>query len=211
MSASGRRLAAYFDKAFLCFLETLPDAMVLSDHDGRIVLVNANTENLFGYHRDELVGKKVEMLVPPRQRARHRQHRTVYYADPSSRLLGIGRDLRACHKDGTEFSVEISLSPLEIKGDLFVWSAIRSITERERLLKDLRAVLSDVRVFGGMLSICAWCKKIRDERGSWQPLESYIESRSETKFTHGLCEDCLQKLNPLSKACKDSSRSPSSP
>jgi PAS domain S-box-containing protein len=197
MSATARTLLASFDKEFLHFLETLPDAMVLSDGEGQIVLVNTNTEKLFGYHRDELQGRKVEILVPARLRPRHRRHRAAYYTDPTIRHLGIGRDLSARHKDGTELPVEISLSPVEIKGNLFIWSAIRNVSEREHSIAKLRVALNGMRIPGGMISICAWCKRIRDEGGSWQPLESYIGSRTETRFTHALCEECMQKLNPV--------------
>jgi PAS domain S-box-containing protein len=200
MDTTSRMLTEYFDRGFLNFLETVPDALVLSDRAGCIVLVNTNAKNLFGYSGDELLGEKVEILVPPRLRAHHRRHRAAYYADPSIRLVGIGRDQSGYRKDGTEIPIEISLSPVKIRGNLFVWSAIRSVSEREHSINELRAALNEVKVLTGLISICAWCKRIRDERGTWQPLESYIQSRSETKFTHGLCEDCLEKLNPCASS-----------
>jgi PAS domain S-box-containing protein len=124
--------AAYIGEKFLHFIETVPDAMILSNQKGRIILANTNTERMFGYSRDELVGKEVEILVPERFRTRHREDRAAFYADPRIRRMGVGRDLWACGKDGAKFPVEISLSPVEIRGKTLVWSAIRNISDRER-------------------------------------------------------------------------------
>jgi PAS domain S-box-containing protein len=178
-------------------LETVPDAMVLSDDDGRIARVNGNAETLFRYSRDELVGKKVEVLVPLRFRARHRRHQAKYRMNPRVRPMGGGGlHLFGRRKDGTEFPAEIFLSPMQMGGKTFVWSAVRDVSEREHLIDQLRLALDDLKLLRGLLSICASCKRIRDERGSWQQMESYIQSHSEAKFTHGLCEDCVRKLYP---------------
>jgi PAS domain S-box-containing protein len=109
---------AYIEGKFLDFVETVPDAMILSDHQGRITLVNGNTEQMFGYSRNELLGKKIEILVPDRLRSRHRRDRAVYYSEPSVRPMGVGQALCACGKNGAEFPVEISLSPVEIRAAL---------------------------------------------------------------------------------------------
>ena len=189
--------AASFDENSLQFLESVPDAMILSDRTGQIVLSNTNTERMFGYSSEELVGKEIEILVPERLRALHRGHRAVYYADPCIRRMGVGRDLCACGKDGVEFPVEISLSPVEIRGKAFVWSAIRNISDRDRSVAQLLAELEKKGlILGGLISICAWCKRIQDQGGLWQQLERYIESHSHAKFSHGICPDCLEKLEP---------------
>lgn len=177
-------------------LETIPDALVLSDSDSRIVIVNSNSEKLFGYDREELLGKKVEVLVPARFRARHRSFHGRYNANPTVRLMAAGFRLFGRRKDGTEFPAEITLGPAQIDDKRFVWSAVRDVSERERLITELRGALEEVNKLRGLLSICAACKRIRDERGAWQPLESYIQSHSEAKFTHGLCADCMRKLYP---------------
>jgi PAS domain S-box-containing protein len=189
--------AASIDHNFWDFLESVPDAMMLSDHWGRIIWVNANAERMFGYSRDEIINKNVEVLVPDRFRTRHREYRATYYANPHTRPMGAGRDVWARRKDGVEVPVEINLSPVEIAGNTLVWSAIRNTSDRERSIARLRAGMENRRLgLTGLISLCAWCQRVRDEAGLWQQLEGYVQSHSEAKFTHGICEDCLKKLDP---------------
>jgi len=119
-------------------LESIPDAMVVVNQQGVIVQINSQTEGMFGYTRDELVGQRIEILVPERQRMSHDQHRADYHAQPRIRRMGSGLDLRGRRRDGSELPVEISLSPIQSGDSTFVLTAIRDITDRKRIEEDLR-------------------------------------------------------------------------
>jgi PAS domain S-box-containing protein len=124
-----RKLA---EEKFRGLLEAAPDAIVIVEENGRIVLINVQAERMFGYARAELIGQPVETLIPERTRLQHRGNRAEYFKDLRSRPMGAGLELFCRRKDGTEVPVEISLSPLRTDQGILVSSAIRDISERRR-------------------------------------------------------------------------------
>jgi protein-histidine pros-kinase len=124
---------------FRTILESAPDAMIIIDDRGKIAVVNGQAETMFGYARDEMLGQTVEMLLPERLRERHVKNRAAFAEDPRLRPMGAGLDLEARRKDGSEFPVEISLSPVQSAGRRFVSSVIRDVTERKRMEDEIIA------------------------------------------------------------------------
>lgn len=130
--------AAGDDARFRALLESAPDAMVIVTRQGEMVLVNSQTERLFGYSREEMLGKPVELLIPERFRERHVGDRHGYFGEPHVRPMGASLDLYALHKKGHEFPVELSLSPFESEDGLLVSASIRDVTDRKRIQTALR-------------------------------------------------------------------------
>jgi PAS domain S-box-containing protein len=145
------------EQKFRALLEAAPDAMIIAGRDGRIVLVNAQAEKVFGYARNELLGERVERLIPERFRGGHVAHRERYAREPRARGMGSQLELFGVRKDGSEFPVEISLSPIDTEDGLLISTAIRDITERRQTEHAARLaserLLSAVESFHGALSL----------------------------------------------------------
>ena len=118
------------EERFRLVIEACPSGMLIADQSGAIQLVNAKIEQMFGYSRDELLGRSVDMLVPHKFRGGHRRNREHYFDAPETRAMGVGRDLRGVRKDGTEFPVEIGLNPIHTDDGILVLSVVVDITER---------------------------------------------------------------------------------
>jgi PAS domain S-box-containing protein len=125
---------------FRGLLDAAPDAMVIVDRQGRIVLANRQAQTVFGFTPEELLGQPVEMLLPEAYRAVHHRHRADYHASPRTRPMGAGMELLARRRDGAEFPVEISLSPIETDRGMLVIAAVRDITERKRAEAHMQAL-----------------------------------------------------------------------
>lgn len=126
------------NEQFRLVVESAPNSMVLVDYSGHIVMVNRQTEVLFGYKRNELVGQKVELLIPARLQKYHPSLREKFYAHPQARPMGAGRDLYGVRKDGKEIPIEIGLNPLEKNESHFVLASIIDITERKKTEEEIR-------------------------------------------------------------------------
>jgi PAS domain S-box len=136
----------------ISLFENATEGIILTDHQGKIVLVNPAAERTFGYDKSELIGNTIEILIPQHVRAKHEQLRQEFYQNPQNRVMGHGRDLYACKKDGTDFPVEVSLSHYRRNDELFVIAFIIDITFRKQIeenmlrqQKELERVTSDIR------------------------------------------------------------------
>lgn len=119
------------EEKFRLAVESAPSAMIMVDDEGKIVLANAETERMFGYSRHDLIGRSIELLVPPRLRESHPRHRDAFRTKPEARAMGAGRDLYGLRKDGSELPVEIGLNPIETREGVFVLAAVVDIAERK--------------------------------------------------------------------------------
>lgn len=191
------------EKRFKDFLESAPDAMVIVNERGEIVLVNSRTESLFGYVREELIGKTVELLIPGRFRGAHLGYRLNYFSEPSARPMGVGLELYGLRKDGSEFPVEISLSPIRTEEGTLVTSAIRDITERKRAgeqLKKSEKLFAEAQEIG---HVGSWEWDIAADKVSWSDALYRIYGLSPQSF-HATYQGFLDRVHPDDRAFADS-------
>jgi PAS domain S-box-containing protein len=193
---------------------TAPDAILVVNAGGRIVLANKAAVEMFGYTAEELDGMSVEGLMPERSRKEHREHRDHYSHFPRKRAMGTDLNLVGRRKGGQEFPVDIMLSPLRLGSEMAVISIIRDITEQrarelanQKLLRELQHDEQKLSTLTGLLPICAWCKKIRDDDGYWKKVEEYFQEHSDLDFTHGICPGCSEKLSSRKKSARMVTRS----
>ena len=158
------------DALFRTLVQFAPDSFILTDRHGTIVYANAQSELLFGYSRDELVGMPVDALVPEATRPHHVDDRDQYFADPQPRPMGIGLDLAARRRDGSEVPVEISLSPVYTDADRYVVATVRDVSERRRMEDAVRTSEERYRLLADNAEDVVY----RISLSAWPPCFEYV-------------------------------------
>ena len=206
------------ERRFRQMLEGAPNGMVMVGRDGYIVLANAQMEKLFGYPKAELLGRPVDMLVPERLRGQHAAHRDRFFASPEVRSMGAGRDLFGLRKDGTEFPVEIGLSPVHTEAGLFVLASVIDITERRRAEDGLKKSQRELRLLTGRLLRAQEMERRRIARELHDDLSQNLallsvelellgqESSQESDGSGGRMDELSARVKQLASSVHDLSR-----
>ena len=183
-------------KLFSQAVEMAMDGIQITDLDGYMVYSNKAVETIYGFPLEELIGKHVNEL-----NAEPRFAQDVII--PAIKATGCWNgELMVIHKEGREFPIWLSASMVMGENDqpVAMVGVIRDMTrrkqaekEKEVLISELQEALSKIKTLSGLLPICAWCKKIHDDKGYWKKVETYVEEHSDASFTHGICPECLKK------------------
>jgi PAS domain S-box-containing protein len=182
-------------------VESSEDAIIGKMLDGTILSWNAGAEKMYGYKAEEVKGKSISIVIPP---YRPEELPQLYERIKAGEKIDWYETVRI-RKDGRAMDVSLTLSPIkDAAGKVVGISAIehditlrkREEEERIRLIGELTEALGNIKTLRGLLPICASCKKIRDDRGYWQKVESYISDHTQAEFTHGICPECLRRLYP---------------
>ncbi|MFZ2445612.1 MAG: PAS domain S-box protein [Syntrophobacteraceae bacterium] len=193
-----RKRAREVRNRLAAIVEGSEDAIISKTLDGTITSWNGGSEIVYGYSAEEAVGRPINLLIPP---DRGDEMRDVLEKIARGERI-VQYETERLRRDGRRISVSLSVSPIrDASGEIVGVSTIardisekkRAEEEREELLRELRETLARLRTLSGLLPICAHCKKIRNDEGYWQQIESYIQQHSGTQFSHGICPECLKK------------------
>jgi PAS domain S-box-containing protein len=182
-------------------VETCDDAIISHTIGGTVLSWNSGAERIFGYAAPEMIGESIESIIP-----RDRQTEILDLRDLIEHGRRVDRvETVRMRKDGRKIDVSMTVSPIKNAEGIIHGASIvaRDVTERKEqekerlhLIQDLTEALKRVKALSGLLPICASCKKIRNDEGYWEQVETYIKSRSNAEFTHGICPDCVKALYP---------------
>ena len=183
--------------------ESAKDSIISANKNGIIISCNKASQKLFGYEKQEIIGQPLTVLMPESFIGLHKKAMADHARTGKSRVIGQTLELAGMTKGGLEFPLELSISTWKVKDETFYTGIIRDISarkgieaERNQLIKNLRDSLAKINTLSGMLPICASCKKIRDDKGYWNQIETYLSKHSEAEFSHGICPECVKKLYP---------------
>ncbi|HUA39194.1 MAG TPA: PAS domain S-box protein [Candidatus Sulfopaludibacter sp.] len=193
------------DEKFRLMVEASPGGIVLVNGQGRIVLVNSTAEKLFGYVREELIGQAADMLVPERFHGGHPAHRVGFFAAPQARDMGAGRELFARRKDGTEFPVEISLSPIQSAEGLLVLTAIVDVTARKRAEVEALRQRAELTHVTRVSTVGALASSLAHELN--QPLSAILSNaQAASRFLAAATPDLAEVRGALEDIAQDTKR-----
>jgi methyl-accepting chemotaxis protein len=180
-------------------VEAAPIAFIAITREGIIELVNSQTEKLFGYRREELLGQPVEVLVPQRFRTNHPNHRTGFFADPRARMMGVGRDLAGLRKDGSEFPIEIGLNSITTGVKTLALAAVADITERKRMESATRKLLDGI--IENIQALASSSEELTSV--SQQMASSAEETRAQASVVSSAGEQMSKNAQNVSKSVED--------
>ena len=170
------------------------DAIIVVDEARGICFYNHGAERIFGWPAHEMLGKPLDILIPERFRAKHRQHLHRFTTDSTTaRTMGSRSKIGGLRANGQEFPAEASIARFTVGERLYFGVILRDVTQ----LVEARREIERLK---GLLPVCAYCRKVRDDSGYWQELEQYLESHSNLSVTHGICKECLAKVMPAPNA-----------
>ncbi len=183
--------------------ESAKDSIISADKNGIIISCNMASQTLFGYEKQEIIGQPLTVLMPESFIGLHKKAMADHAKTGRSHVIGQTVELAGMTKEGLEFPIELSISTWKVAGEIYYTGIIRDISERKQieeernqLIKSLQDSLAKIKTLRGMLPICASCKKIRDDKGYWNQIETYLRKHSEAEFSHGICPQCVKKLYP---------------
>jgi PAS domain S-box-containing protein len=191
------------ESKFRSVTQSAKDAIVSANAAGIIISCNKAFQNLFGYEKQEIIGQPLTVLMPASFVESHKRALANHVKTGETRVIGQTVELAGLSKGGLEFPLELSISAWNMRGKIYYTGIIRDISkrkkieeERNQLIKSLQESLAKIKTLSGMLPICASCKNVRDDKGYWNQIETYIHNHSEAQFTHGICPECVKKLYP---------------
>ena len=188
---------------FKAVSQSANDAIITISSGRKIVDWNLAAKRIFGYSEEEVIGTEISVIIPNRFIENHVKNIDRILEGGEYHIIGKTAELYALHRNGNEIPIELSLSEWRTSSGVFFTGIIRDITERkraqeerERMINDLKNALEQIKTLSGIIPICAHCKKVRDDAGFWQQVESYVEKNSTAQFSHALCPQCADKYFP---------------